>query len=94
MTDIATISSIIMWLIGGIAACFIFALSFAFAVKEKISVMSEKQRNSEFVLEHLTNAGENIKQQIATHDIVLEKMQNNLSSMKEGIDDIKRMLSK
>lgn len=92
--DLATISSIIMWLIGGVAACFVFALSFAFAVKEKLSVIAEKQRNAEIFIDHVTKSGENIKQQIATHDIALEKMQNNLASMKEGIDDIKRMLTK
>lgn len=92
--DIGTISSVIMWLIGGVAACFVFALSFAFSVKEKISVITEKQRNFEFVIEHLTKAGENIKSQIATHDIALEKMQNNIVSMKEGIDEIKRLLTK
>lgn len=94
MMDIATISNIVMWLVGGLAGCFVFALSFAFAVKEKISVITEKQRNCEFVIEHLTKAGDNIKAQIASHDIVLEKMQSDIGYMKSGIEDIKRILTK
>lgn len=91
--DLNTITNIIMWLIGGIAACFVFALSFAFAVKERISILTEKQRNCEFVIEHLTKSGENIKSQIQSHDMILERMQADMKHIVKGIDEINAKIS-
>lgn len=92
--DLGTISNIIMWLIGGIAGCFIFALSFVFNVKEKLSILSEKQKNCEFVIEHLTRSGENIKGQIQAHDMVLERLQSDMKHIVKGIDEINAKLTK
>ena len=97
--DVGTISSIIIWIIGGLAMLIVWAVSFAFSTREKLSllnqglaVMERDVKAQREIVDHLTRTGENIKVQLGQQMNDINVIKNQIGSLATGQDKIFKQL--
>lgn len=92
--SIESIVHLLMWVTGGIIGGLVFLLTFAFKISNFMIAINLRVEQEEGYTKHFIKTGENIKDQLAQHELVVSDIRNDLKWLKESQERILKVLEK
>lgn len=85
-----TMTTVEITISGGLAINLIGCIIWAVRKEGDLRVLNEKVRNSEMAIEHLTRAGEGIKEELSTLNGDIKTINANIEFIKQGIERLSK----
>lgn len=90
--SLETTIDIIKWVLGGLGMACIWLFNFYVNYAKKMVSVEQRLNAEETLSAHFIKTGENIKEQLANHDLIVNELRSDIRHMKETQERILNIL--